>query len=611
MNTIRSFFAFKYIRSKLIVSYSLLVIMIVAAIGTANYKSAKASYEGTIRMDFAQNIINTSHMMDDFNNKMEELTMNIALDSTVLEVLKKENTSKKESLQDNNRIHESLLSIKGSTSSISGITIFSEDGRSFNLGIASTSVGYNFYKKSWYKALTDKNCIFVGIHYPDNLIQVIPYPVISYVKPVIDKESGKSLGYILIDYNYEYFENDIKSQMNIGSDIYIVTDNHELLLATGQDLVKNTANYASLLDILDDVSNPDVYQMNTLPTDNGDYFYSALRSANTSFLVFSLASKEELFKNTCEIRKNIIFAGLFSILLTILVSICIAHNITRPLQELIKEMNIVKVGRFDSQVNIKSKDEIGILADTFNEMIQKIKQMITELIILEHEKKKAEIYALQLQINPHFLHNTLSTIDSLATIKGELEIAEMTRALSKLFRYSIESKEVSTIAQEIDKIRLYLFIEKKRFNERLDFNIQIDDTLMNISILKLLLQPIVENSIIHCLEDSCDKLLIYINISKSSERRAIKIAILDTGKGISPERLVELQNNLSCVLPDFNRKEGSGRLHVGLSNVNSRIRKVYGKEWGLSLTSQLGQGTTVVLMIPIEADENMPTYKMS
>ena len=329
-----------------------------------------------------------------------------------------------------------------------------------------------------------------------------------------------------------------------------------------------------------------------------DFFYSYHQSLNTDLQILSIVPKCMIFKRIDHIRYFTFFIVLVGIFLTFLLSIGVSHNITMPLIDLVDKMNSVENGHTDVKVEIHSSDEVGMLADTFNKMIIKINEIIKELVEAEHEKNRAEIQALQAQINPHFLHNTLSIIDSIATINGEEEIAEITRVLSKLFRYNITSDQLTTIGQEIEQIQLYLYIEKKRYYNRIDYLITVEEKLRQVKILKLLIQPIVENTIIHCLENEGGKVYLYISVRKSS-KNTVEIKIRDTGKGIKPTRLKKIQESLEKSNHVSLEEDGSKGHHVGLKNVNNRIRKYYGKQYGLRLSSKFGEGTVGIITIPI------------
>ncbi len=227
--------------------------------------------------------------------------------------------------------------------------------------------------------------------------------------------------------------------------------------------------------------------------------------------------------------------------------------------------------------------------------LQDLQKKVYEAEIL---KKQAEISALQAQINPHFLYNTLSAIDSMALVKGEKEISEMCTALGKLLRYNIESGEISTIGDEFEKIRTYLYIAKKRFKERLEYSISVDRVLNGYSIIKLIIQPLVENALKHGLEGKTEKVYISVCCIRRSDENDIEIKVDDTGLGVSPDKLDEIRKELEMPYRIYPENYKNTFVSIGLKNVNHRIKLKYGNRYGLRFYSEEGKGTSVIITLP-------------
>lgn len=211
--------------------------------------------------------------------------------------------------------------------------------------------------------------------------------------------------------------------------------------------------------------------------------------------------------------------------------------------------------------------------------------------------KQAEINALQAQINPHFLYNTLATIDSMALIKGEVEISEMCTALSKLFRYCIQQGEISTIGDEIERISTYLFVSKKRFKERLEYSITVDEKLSNRSFFKLIIQPLVENALKHGMEAKTEKVYVSVSVRKCGEDNIV-IEVYDTGAGVSLDKLLEIKKELDAPYGMDSMNQENTIKGIGLKNVNNRIKLKYGSQYGLSFYSEEGKWTSAVITLP-------------
>lgn len=209
--------------------------------------------------------------------------------------------------------------------------------------------------------------------------------------------------------------------------------------------------------------------------------------------------------------------------------------------------------------------------------------------------RQANITMLQSQINPHFLYNTLECIRGQALLHNEEEIAQTAKALSLFFRYSISGKtSIVTIGEELDNIKNYIQIQRFRFSERFSVEIDVEDSsLTNVMIPKLTLQPILENSIIHGFSDIVSGGILTIRVKRVSQNVSIEIS--DNGKGMRIGQLNRIYRQLNGQKEEA---EASGRVGIGLQNVDRRIKLLFGDEYGLSLNSCLGMGTTVEVFIP-------------
>ena len=268
----------------------------------------------------------------------------------------------------------------------------------------------------------------------------------------------------------------------------------------------------------------------------------------------------------------------------------IAGGVTKPLRKLREHMRQVERGNFDAAVPVRSLDEIGALSLSFNKMVREIHRLINKVYEAELLKKDAEIVALQSQINPHFLYNALGMIDSLASIEGNEQICRISQSLSSMFRYSIKGGQFSTLQAEIDQSRLFLEIHRFRFGERLSYEIRIEPGLKRQKMPKLVLQPIVENAIIHGIEPSSRR--GRIEIRGYPQQQVMIFEIADNGVGMD-------RKDFSKVLQD-QKNEGKKRFTgIGIENVNSRIKLLFGERYGLTLYSEEHAYTKVVITLPV------------
>jgi len=235
------------------------------------------------------------------------------------------------------------------------------------------------------------------------------------------------------------------------------------------------------------------------------------------------------------------------------------------------------------------------LGRSFNQMAQQIKTLVADNLQIELARREAELIALQTQINPHFLYNALSSIDSLAAGSQDARIRTISHGLADMFRYSVSGDVMSDIRQELEYVELYLSIQKIRYEEKLDYVIQCDEGLDAFEIPKLLLQPLVENAVAHGIEMKARGGYVSIGVRSLSDT-AIAIEIEDDGVGIDPERLDRLQRMFVSDRAEL--MQPGSRRSIGLMNVYRRIALLYDGEGAMEIASSVGFGTVVKLTIP-------------
>ncbi len=284
--------------------------------------------------------------------------------------------------------------------------------------------------------------------------------------------------------------------------------------------------------------------------------------------------------------------GLFPILLLI------SRVVTIPLSRLREGMNQFKKGDFNQKLEVATYDEVGQVTECFNEMVDEIRELINKNYVMALREKESELIALQAQINPHFLYNTLDALYWQAQNIDSEEIAEDILALSNLFRMVLgEGKGIITVGEEVQMITEYLHVQKMRFSQKLVYKIEIAEDIREIEIPKLILQPFVENAIVHGFEKKKEGCMI--TISGFREGDYLKFVIADTGTGMNEEQI-------AAIFEEDSKKCYSGQ-RVGryaVKNVKERLALKYQDNFVLDIESEPGKGTSVKIMIPYEKGEN-------
>lgn len=345
------------------------------------------------------------------------------------------------------------------------------------------------------------------------------------------------------------------------------------------------------------------------------YLATCTQMSGTGWKICALKSAESLVGNLAQLRYYIILVMCICTAVSIILIVLLAHSMTAPLGQLAMIMNRVTGEEdFQSQFSYSFHDEVGALGLSFNYMIQKINHLIGELNDniealkeeketvrqVQMQKRKAELKALQAQINPHFLYNTLNAITWQAADQGAVEISTLSNSLGKFFRISLSrGKEIITIREELEHVNSYLRIQGIRYKDKLRYEIQAAEDIKDLYIIKLVLQPLVENAIYHGIKKKEGIGHISIKLERDTNglgNPAIRLCVEDDGEGIEEEKLRIIQESLAD--GGINQDDG-----YGIFNVNERIRLYYGELYGLNIESEYGKGTRAVIVIPVRATE--------
>lgn len=332
----------------------------------------------------------------------------------------------------------------------------------------------------------------------------------------------------------------------------------------------------------------------------GNYyvFYYTLKEKN--LILLYVVPKDTIESYNFSAANFIVYSSIMCVLIFIGMLLIFKFKVYAPIVNVEKVIHGVIEGDTDLKINNVSKDsQLHSLYSDLNVMIDRLKDLILREYTANIMKKQAELDALQSQINPHFLYNTLESIRGQAITLGMEDIEIMTKALSDLFRYSISKKgNLVTFEEELKNVDNYLMIQQYRFNNKFIIVNNVDADTLHYKIPKLLIQPIVENAIHHGLETKLGKGTITIKAYKTAKR--LVVTIQDDGLGISHDRLVEINEVLVKGQADIETKQSG--LRIGLINVNERIKLNFGDDYGLRVYSAKGIGTTVEIVLPLIND---------
>ncbi len=309
-----------------------------------------------------------------------------------------------------------------------------------------------------------------------------------------------------------------------------------------------------------------------------------------------VVTNDTIRKNLNNARTLIIAESILAMILMSVIIYILTNLLLVKIKQIIASMRKVEDGKLDVRVNVSGQDEMSELAFHFNRMISKIGDLISEVVKKQEAKKNAEIHALFTQINSHFIINTLQNISMMAEIDSRYELADAINSLGKLLRYSMKwTKEYVRLKEEIEYIGNYILLMNIRYDYEIKLNIQVPPELMEYEVLKMMLQPAVENAIYYGIEPLGQN--GEITIWGYTDEENTLIEIIDNGIGMDGETLEKVRQTLaSDTLVDMRlEKKGNG---IGLKNVNERIRLFYGNKYGIEITSIKGSFTKLTIRLP-------------
>ncbi|OAS17963.1 two-component sensor histidine kinase [Paenibacillus oryzisoli] len=321
----------------------------------------------------------------------------------------------------------------------------------------------------------------------------------------------------------------------------------------------------------------------------GDYV-TKLTQSKGNFSTVSIIPRKELEATSKKIRSTIVLISAICIFFAILIPFLVVMSVAKRTNQIIRFTRKVKQGDLSVRIPDVREDEIGQISRSFNEMIEELNLYIDRVYKANIKQKQTELTALQARVNPHFLYNTLEVIRMRAISQGAHDVGEMIYSLSALFRSFVQQKKVYTLQNELEACRLYLELFQIRYKDKFTYTMEWDRRLGSVRVMKMSLQPVIENYIVHGLRSESSDNQLQIRVKQVGA--FLHVEIEDNGNGITPQRLHEL----TLFLED-EELEGES---FGLRSINQRLKLLYGNEYGVKLHSHPGQGTIVEIWLPMD-----------
>lgn len=488
------------------------------------------------------------------------------------------------------RILSQFETILDSRSDILNLGIIAENGRMLiNNGQRLTNQDLDIHSQEWYtNALEGRESVYLTSSHVQHIISGERPWVITLSRGIRNKEMGtgqEKEGVFFIDLNYNAIS-ELCDQSMVGNQGYafIVDADGNIVYHPQQQQLYNelqTENMDLVMNAGSDIV--------TWGDGINKKMYSISRSEKTGWTVVDCVRVEELLRRSNEAQSIYVLVAIGLMAVALFFSRFVAKSITLPIQRLCDSMERVQEGDFSvSDIVVDSENEIGSLTKSFNVMTQRIHELMAQNIREQEAKRKSELKALQSQINPHFLYNTLDSIIWMAEGKKNEEVVLMTASLARLLRQSISNEdELVSIGQEIEYARGYLTIQKMRYKDKLEFWIEVEPSILNIRLIKLVLQPVIENAIYHGLKYKESRGLLLVKGFMKNGNAVLQV--IDDGVGMDQETLDHIYERHKV---DYHSNG------VGIYNVQKRLQLYYGNEYGIVYESKPGEGTTATITIP-------------
>jgi two-component system sensor histidine kinase YesM len=570
---------FKSIQFIITFSFTTIMILSMLFISLSLYGRFNASAEQSALTSTRQIINQVNSNFDYFLISMMDISNSL-----------KDMISEKESISDD-RLIEEMNIILASRKDIVTLAVFSKEGELIT-GVPERNVKRNarIEDQEWFTSpLKSPANLFFSSPHVQNIYEGQYNWVMSLSREITYLENGeKKQGVLLVDMNFSALDK-LCQKVKLGSRgyIYIIDSEGSIVYHPQQELINANLKTENIRDVQEHVFGT------FYDTLDGERRLITVQTINyCRWRIVGIAYIDDIVSTRDEIETFVIWIMIISIIFAFLTSAFISSKISEPIKKLEKSMKLVEQGKFDIFINVSGEAEVAQLSKAFNIMVSRIRNLMDQIVKEQEAKRISELNALQAQINPHFLYNTLDSIVWMAERGKSSEVITMVTALAKLFRISISrGRNVITVREELEHARNYLIIQSIRYRNKFSFEIEAQEETLKLQTIKLILQPIIENAIYHGIEYMVDQGIIQISVRREQDR--LLFVVKDNGLGIKPEIL-------KSILAQNPKSSG-----VGVKNVHERIQLFYGSAYGLNIESRVEEGTTVTIVLPVIHQEGV------
>ncbi|TCZ77399.1 sensor histidine kinase [Paenibacillus albiflavus] len=422
--------------------------------------------------------------------------------------------------------------------------------------------------------------------------------VLTFEHSLYDIASKTELGSLSIDVKLDRIRSICNQLHTINEEELFVIDNQGMaLFASDNAMMGNKLDHDWNKQLLEEtrLHSSGSFRMND-PNFSGIYIYDTIETPYGDWTIVKRIPDSFLFQHDRQVTQINLYIGIAFVCAAILVAVYLSIKLTSPIGELISYINQIERGNMNVEIKVAGNDELSSLARRFKSMMHTINELFMREYKLELANKTNELKALQAQVNPHFLNNSLQSIGSLALQQGNQQVYSLITSLGKMMRYSMNMDEtIVSLKEEMDYVTTYLKLQKIRFREQYEQDIEWDPNIESILVPKMIVQPIVENYFKHGFMGVEGNNLIRIRCYEDEMYQMLVIEVVDNGYGIEEAELQQLRRQLSNSQAVMGETTG----HIGLVNVYSRLKLYYGDRATMTIEQNEPRGFKVVLHIPI------------
>lgn len=435
----------------------------------------------------------------------------------------------------------------------------------------------NLFEQEWFERKPENLQILLSPPHLQSFFKMKPIWVISMMKNIsIDGESK----YIVVDYDFSQV-GDYFNRITIGERGYAYIANREGEVIYHPKQAQFTKAESEAIDSVLFLGD------GTYITDNEQYSVGYRTISHTGWKAVGVSYLDDtIIPAINEIQELTYYTLIVMFILIIVTSLIVSKFISEPITEMINQISKAEIRGSEERIYQKRFNEVRQLSESYNRQMDRINHLMEQIKEEQAELRKSEMNVLQAQINPHFLYNTLDSILWMAESGETKETSEMVAALGKLLRISLSQGEnLISLRKELEHAENYLTIQKFRYKDQFTYSIDVEECLLDNLTVKIIIQPFLENALYHGIEYMVDQGHISIRVFEIDDK--IKIEIIDDGVGMSSEKLIHIQ-----------KLKESKETGIGIRNVHQRIQVYFGREYGVTIDSELDEGTTILITIP-------------